>query len=361
MYFKFLTQVSHIVSMTAIRGNFILITFIRFWMAQGKVTQVAIYTRDVTDFKLTQARIEQRTAELIESEEKYRTLVENLPLVVYRMESGGKIVFINSSVEEIFGYSLTEIFKRPELWTEIIHNEDRARVEKFRYESFREGKEFLAEYRVKHKNGHIVYVADHGIPVKNFHDVISSLDGIIMDMTDRKKMQEELVRAEELKTISEISARLAHEIRNPLVSVGGFARRLLSSLSQDDPNRAKVEIIVKEAGRLETILRMILNYIHPLELHMSPTDPTQLIERVLDALDTEFKERELKVHLQLDPDIPEITVDSMQMELVLETLAKQALNQMEEGATLFIATHRENDMLRLMIRYPVRHISPERC
>ncbi len=118
-------------------------------------------------------------------------------------------------------------------------------------------------------------------------------------MTGRIKLHEELIRAKGLKTVSEVSNRLAHEIRNPLVSAGGFARRLLSSMNQDDPNRAKVEIIVKEVGRLETILRMMPAYIQPLELQMSQTNPNQLVERALSAVDMEIRERDRRIDLQL--------------------------------------------------------------
>jgi PAS domain S-box-containing protein len=327
--------------------------------AQGRVVQVAIYTRDITDFKRAEARVRERTAELIDSEEKYRTMVENVPLVVYRIRPSGEILFVNQFVEEVFGYSTTEIFRNPNLWNEKVYDEDRARVEKLLGKSFVDGKEFVAEYRVKHKNGHIVYVVDHAIPFYSTEGLISSVDGIIMDVTHRVKLQEKLVRAEGLKTISEVSARLAHEIRNPLVSAGGFARRLLSSLGADDPNRAKVEIIVKEVGRLETILRMMLNYIQPIELEKSRTDLNQLIERALSEVGMEIKEKNANVNLTLTPGLPEISVDRPQMELALETLAKQALNLMREGEKLSISTFQENEMLKVVMRCPVQHMSAD--
>ncbi len=303
--------------------------------------------------------VRRRTADLVESEEKYRTLVENVPLVVYRMGPGGETLFVNHFVEETFGYSPAEIFRNPELWYERVYDEDRVRVEKLREKNFREGKEFIAEYRVEHNNGSIVYVMDHAIPFKAADGLISGVDGIIMDVTGRVKLQEKLVRAEGLKTISEVSARLAHEIRNPLVSAGGFARRLLSSMSQEDPNRAKVEIIVNEVGRLELILRMMLNYIQPFELEKSPIAPNQLVERALSAVETEIKERNVRVILQLAPGLLEISVDRPQMELAAETLVKQALNQMQEGGTLSVSTFQENGMFNLVMRFPVRHMAPD--
>jgi len=173
------------------------------------------------------------------------------------------------------------------------------------------------------------------------------------------RLHEQIVRAEGLKTISEVSARLAHEIRNPLVSAGGFARRLLSSMSPDDPNRAKVEIIVKEVGRLEAILRMILNYIQPLELDASPTGLNHLIASTLRDLSMDFEARHVRSDVHLAPHLPEISLDQRLMVQVLETLLRNALNQMPKESALTIRTSWDKDVLELMLRYPAPCVSPD--
>jgi len=170
-------------------------------------------------------------------------------------------------------------------------------------------------------------------------------------------LQEQLIQTEGVKTISEVSARLAHEIRNPLVCAGGFARRLLSSISPDDPKRDKVEIIVKEVGRLEGILRMILNTIQPVHLDVSPADPNSLVEMALAAVEAQRKERNVRFRTELPPELPRISVDPIRMEQVLKTLLTNALGQMPLDSTLSVSTALEKDWLRLVIRYPVYHLS----
>ena len=306
-----------------------------------------------------EARVQERTAELIESEEKYRTLVENVPLVVYRIRPNGGILFINHFVEEIFGYTPTEIFRNPQVWSGKIYDDDRDRVVSLREESFRKGKEFIAEYRVRHKDGHIVYVMDHAIPFQEADGSISSVDGIIVDVTGRIKLQERLVRSEEIKTISEVSARLAHEIRNPLVSAGGFARRLLTSMSPDDPNRTKVEIIVKEVSRLETILRMILHYIQPLELSPKPTDVNELIETSLNEAMAETDAPRTCLELHLQPGMPQVTADQAQIKRAFGNLIKNALCQMKQMSTLTISSRLDDGSIVTVFTYTPTHISPD--
>jgi len=314
---------------------------------------------DLTDYKQAEALVRQRTAELAESEEKYRTLVENVPLVVYRIGPTREVSFVNRFVEELIGYSRVELLHTPGLWRSAIYDKDRERVAELQQKALLEGRELIVEYRLVHKNNSLIYVVDHAIPFRTPDGRVSSVDGIILDVTGRVKLQEQLIRSEGIKTISEVSARLAHEIRNPLVSAGGFARRLLSSMGPNDPNREKVEIIVKEVGRLEGILRMVLNYIQPIDLEMSPTDPNSLVEMALRGIEADVRKRKVSIQTELSPGLPAISVDQLQMKQVLKSLLKNALSQMPSGATLSIATSLENEMCRLVIRYPVPHLSPE--
>jgi signal transduction histidine kinase len=181
----------------------------------------------------------------------------------------------------------------------------------------------------------------------------------VKDFLNQRIIERHKQQQKELKTLNEISARLAHEIRNPLMSAGGFARRLLSSMSPDDPNREKAEIIVNEVGRLEAILRMILNYLKPLELHRSPTDPNQLVETALHSMAEEIKERKVRLNLQLGAGIPEISADESLMEQVVEVLVTNALSQMPDEATISVKTFLENNMFKLVMRYPVPHVSAD--
>ena len=326
---------------------------------QGRVAQIAVYLRDVTDYKQAMTRLEERTADLLNSEEKYRTLVENIPVMVYRMSPAGETIFVNHVEEDMFGYRSPEILGPSELWYEKVYPDDTPRVRELRRKSFQEGKEFTAEYRVMHKDGSIVYVMDHAIPVRLANGLIGSIDGFIMDMTGTVELQERLLRAGEIKTIGEVSARLAHEIRNPLVSVGGFARRLFSSMSHDDPNRTRMEIIVKETDRMETILRMMLAYIQPLDLRMSLINPNSMVSAALDSLKDQIEAREMNVDLQLTPDVRQIYVDRSRMERALEVLMRNALGQMPEAGTLSVSSSISKRSFDLVLRYPVVSISPD--
>ena len=81
----------------------------------------------------------------------------------------------------------------------------------------------------------MLYVMDHAQPILDEEGNVESVDGFMLNVTDRHSLEQQVIQTEELRTLSEISERLAHEIRNPLVAAGGFARRMLNTLSDEDP------------------------------------------------------------------------------------------------------------------------------
>ncbi|HSR10537.1 MAG TPA: histidine kinase dimerization/phospho-acceptor domain-containing protein, partial [Thermodesulfobacteriota bacterium] len=160
------------------------------------------------------------------------------------------------------------------------------------------------------------------------------------------------------KTITEVSSRLAHEIRNPLASAGGYARRLLSSMNPAAPEREKVQIIVNEVARLEGILGMILKSLQPLELRLERVDLKVLMQDVLSAIRPAVHDRGVQVDLELPPGIPPISADRLKMGLALQTLLRKAVSQMPEAEVLNISISRDQKNCRIAVRYPVAEMLP---
>ncbi len=322
----------------------------------GVIGSVGILS-DISDYKRVEARVRQCTDDLVESEEKYRTLVENVPLVVYRLGHRQEVLFVNRFFQEVFGYGAVEVFQNPSLWTQCVYEDDRTHIVELRNRCYQEGREFLAEYRVIHKEGQIVYILDHAVPYRSHEGLVVSLDGIIIDMSDKVRLQDHLLQTQGIKTLNEISARLAHEIRNPLVSAGGFARLLLTHMNSDDPHRAKAEIIVKEVNRLEMILHMLLSYIKPLDLQVCTVDLNEMLESILHALDSELEGKHIRLEATLTQGIGPVSVDPQQMERALEAILRNTINQCRSWGTLRVGTLQQSKELVVHMRYPVSHIS----
>lgn len=181
----------------------------------------------------------------------------------------------------------------------------------------------------------------------------------VKDFLSLTIIEQQRQQQRELKFLNEISARLAHEIRNPLMSAGGFARRLCSAMGPEDPNRLKAEVIVKEVGRLEAILTKILNYLKPVELKRSSVDLNELVTAVLQGMSAEIRRRNMRVDLHLGPGLPEISADRTLMEKAIEALLEDALSRMPDNSTLSVESSREEHSLKMVLRYPALHISAD--
>jgi PAS domain S-box-containing protein len=303
-------------------------------------------------------RVEARTQELVEEKEKYETLVEHAPLVVYRMEPDGTTVYVNRVVEEILGYTPAEVIANRQFWTGIAHPEDQQTVAGELRACLAEGREFLLEYRSHSRDGREVVVLNHAIPLTDRQGRVQAVDGIVVDVSERKRLEEQIIQTEELKTLSNVSARLAHEIRNPLTSAGGFARRLLKEMDQKDAHRSKVEIIVKEMGRLEHILKMILSYLHPITLEFSEVDLNKILQEAISGSEDKLGSQGIKLDLQLDEELPFIRGDRSHLRNALETILKNACSHMPEQSCLRVTTT-YNEAAVVQLCYPALHVADD--
>ena len=315
--------------------------------------------QEIQEYCVTlEERVEARTQELVQEKEKYETLVGNAPLVVYRIEPDGTTVYVNRIVEEILGYTPTEVIADRQFWIGVAHPEDQQKVAKQLRACLAEGREFLLEYRSHRRDGREVFLLNHAMPLTDREGNVLAVDGIIVDVSERKRLQEQIIQTEELKTLSNVSARLAHEIRNPLTSAGGFARRLLKEMDQQDAHRSKVEIIVKEMGRLEHILKMILSYIRPITLEFSDVDLNKVLQEAISGSEDKLGSQGIRLDMQLKEELPFIRADRGHLRDALETILKNACSHMPKQSCLRVSTT-YNGVAVVQLSYPALHVADD--
>ncbi|MDY6989557.1 MAG: cache domain-containing protein [Thermodesulfobacteriota bacterium] len=303
--------------------------------------------------------VEHRTKALEESEKTYRTLVEHVPVIVYLVMPDGTAIFLNRFVEEILGVEPQALRGDHEAWAEHIHPPDRTRVLAQFDECLQQGREFHAEYRMTHHDGHTVYVVDHAVPVLDEKNGLIRMDGIILDVTAREELQERIVQTEELETLSEVSARLAHEIRNPLTSIGGLTRRLLKSFEASDPRRRKGELIVEEVKRLERILKMMTAYIEPKSIQLRSCDLNMVVDGAIQEVRAEFHDKDFSVKSRLDKSSHKLKLDCELFEKVLINLMENAFYRMRQEGEIEVATARNGAYATVTLAYEVPYISDD--
>jgi len=304
-------------------------------------------------------KVEERTADLVFSEEKYRTLVDNLPLCVYRILYDGTTEFVNPYFTDKLGYTAEEVVSDKGFWEKRIWGCDREEGKRIWQELRKDKKGFRVERIVQDKEGRSYTFIDHAIPAKDDNGNLKWLDGIMMDITMLKRLQEIALRTEEIKVLGEISARFAHEMRNPLVTAGGFARRLRDGLPEHDKHREFADIIVEEVARLEYILKVILSSIEPFTLSMSEVDLNHVLQSSVQALKDKMVARGLHLKESVSPSLAKIQGDAGMLERAFENILKHAVLSMHKGDTLFVSTRMDQETLSIIIRYRAESLAEE--
>ena len=199
----------------------------------GAIVGVGAIATDITERKRAEESLAAATRELRASEQKFRTLVSNLPCAIYRSVFDGEWedVFMSEAMEEITGYPATDfIANRVRSFMSIVHPDDRAMHDENVEAALTEGRPFELEYRVIHADGSIRWIYDKGQWVFGDDGEPRCFDGVIFDITERKAAEErvrqheaELAHVLRRHTLGEMAASLAHELNQPLTAIATYS------------------------------------------------------------------------------------------------------------------------------------------
>src|SRR5262249_17394765 len=152
-------------------------------------------------------------------------------------------------------------------------------------------------------------------------------------------MQNRLMRSKKLSELGELASKMAHEIRTPLVSIGGFANAVLKKQSPDSEHFEYLKIIVEEVRRLEAIISDVLAYVSPGIPRTKPSNRKGILDQVLFMMNTTFHNRQVQLSVSSPPDLAEIAVDADQIKQVFMVILNNAIESMPEGGHLAISIH----------------------
>jgi signal transduction histidine kinase len=176
-----------------------------------------------------------------------------------------------------------------------------------------------------------------------FADLRDSLDTL-------KRTRQQLIDQTKLAAVGRLAAHVAHEIRNPLATIGGFAHSIRSHAEERDRVRDNAGIIYEEVHRLERMLSGIMDFSRPSRPVLVRQSLNSVVERAVGMLTEQFAPK-VRITITLDPDTPEVAIDAGQTRQVLINVVRNAAESMTEaGGRVLVCTHpREDDGARLVI------------
>ncbi|MDD5719602.1 MAG: ATP-binding protein, partial [Candidatus Krumholzibacteria bacterium] len=154
----------------------------------------------------------------------------------------------------------------------------------------------------------------------------------------QKEDQQTLLRMERLSVMGETSAIVAHELRNPLVAIGGFARALLRNLEQDDPNRQFAQIITEEVSRLERIIHDLLDFIRPQKMMRRVVSPDQIAVEVARKMQPALERGAVELVQDLQASTAEVHCHPGEIQQVLQNLILNAIQAQPEGGRIRLSS-----------------------
>lgn len=303
-------------------------------LPDGSEDHVIEITRDIT----RRVRLEQS---IRDSEEKFHNIVETATEAIISIDDNSRIVLFNRGAEQIFGHSKEEVLGRDlsVLIPEHYRGPHRDWAERYLGEALPHevGKTFEA-----------VAVRKDGreFPVRMSISV-SLVRGsplytaIIRDQTERQELTERLLMSERLAAIGRAASHFGHEIKNPLMVIGGFAEQLLRRSCLNDRDNEKLRVILQEVRRLETMLSEMRDFTRPTPLRRARCRLNDLIEETLLLLEADLAERGVHLVRLLDPALPEARLDASQLKQVIINLVMNAIEAMPGGGELEVRTWAE--------------------
>jgi len=298
-----------------------------------------------------------RRVELAES--RHEMLIQNIPLFIFRLREDFSLDFANRACSSMLGYTPAEAMVQENWFLSRVRLRDRARVRNVLTNAFASPYPLTVQCRLLHRRGFDV----HGI-LKTLPSASAEgsrmLDSVFVDISQRVYEEQSRVQEARLKTIGAISQEVAHEIRNPLMSIGGFARRL----SAKAPDFPETEIILRESKRLEHLLDRIKGYLEaPAAVERKRVCLETVLTGQLESMEADLKAQGITLDTACEPGLPEAVADPALLARAFGILLGDAAHALDRGGTLRIRLSDAGETVNSSFDYELsklKDIDPER-
>lgn len=292
---------------------------------------VAIYSDTTTQRKAEEA--------LRNSETLYHSLVENIPQFMFRKDLEGRFTFANQGFCKNVGKPFSEIVGKtdfdfyPRSLAEKYGADDRSVMET--------GKPFENEEENQTLKGEKTYVQVIKTPVRDAEGKIIGVQGIFWDITEQRRLEEQLRQAQKVESIGRLVGGVAHEFNNLVMGVNGFCTLALNQLSSSNPVYQDIEEIKKSGSRMGEITRQLLAFGRKQRMRLEVLNLNLICSNFMNMLRSLIGE-DIRIVTKFDPNLWNVKVDEMQIHQVLMNLAINARDAMPNGGILTLETGNED-------------------
>ena len=272
----------------------------------------------------------------------------------------GNVIIFNEGAARVLGYQNDEVIgtiKVSQLYPPGIAKAVKEKIDAPEYGG--PGRLIHYETVVRSKTGEHIPVELSASLIYG-HDREVTTVGFFRDLRERHQLQEKLLQSERLAALGQMAAHISHEVKNPLVVIGGMARQVLKAVGEDAPKSAeKLRIIVEEIRRLEEFLAEVGSFAKLSEPKKCPIDLNSLLREMCLNLEASLQENRITLTVNLDPNLPQVLFDPLLLRQVLLNIAKNGIEAMPAGGTLTFTSGRDDDRMLVRISDSGEGIAPE--
>ena len=270
-------------------------------------------------------------------------VVENMPIGLLAIDEYGKIVSFNHTAELVLKLISREVLGKKA--GEILPREIEA---------------LIAQLKAKKK----VIEKEIDCPLKDGKSIpmdvsVSLLEGdngtflghiiLFRDLTEIQELKREIERSQRLASLGKLAAGIAHEIRNPLSSIKGFATFFNERFKDMPEYQSTAKIMIQEVDRLNRVITQLLEFARPLEVIKKPASIRPLMQLSLKIIEREAQSKNIRITTKFSPEINEVHIDQDRFNQVLLNLYLNAVEAMEDGGVLSVALSRKDDTQKVRI------------
>src|SRR5437588_148720 len=320
----------------------------------GRVLRYQGALMDITERREMERRLHQQ-------QEFARRLVDSFPDLILVLDANAHYTFVSPRCKDVLGYDIEEAQNMA--FGGRTHPEDLPAANSL-YQDIIAGRQSFAslEIRVRHKLGEWRRIRFNFSPLA---DEKGNVEGVVLsgrDVTDLKRLEEQLIQAEKLAAMGQMLAGVAHELNNPLTAILGVTELLRERQGEDDSTKRQLELTHRQARRAARIVQNLLEFSRPASPQKKPLDLNNLLERTLQLHEHSLRRNNVEMDFRLQPDLPGVIADAnqlIQVFLNLVTNAEQAIREVRDSGRLQIRPGLSGNRISLTFQDDGVGIRPE--
>ncbi len=259
----------------------------------------------------------------------------------------GKIIYVNPAYVDISGYNRDELIgKNPSILNSGKHSSEFWRKV---WSKILSGQQWVGQVQNRRKDGKLFHTELVISPIIDEQKKVIGFLGAHRDITEQKLLEQQIVRSQKMETFGTLAAGIAHEVGNPLTSISSLVQ-ILQRSTNDEFFKDKLELVKNQINRITKIIRELVDFSRPSPHIEQDVNANNVVKEALNIVQYGKKVKNIKFEIQLQQDIPQVSVVSDQLVQVFLNILMNAVDACEGGsAKISVTTNQRNEFVDIII------------